>query len=111
MSARYELYRSDRDAQYYFRLKAGNGEIILHSEGYHNKGGAENGIQSVKVHSPSGHNYDRRKSARNQPYFVLKASNGQIIGMSQMYASTSARDTGISSVQSNGPSATVQDLT
>lgn len=111
MSARYELYRSERNSQYYFRLKAGNGEIILQSEGYHNKAGAENGIQSVRVHSPLERFYDRRSSSRGQPYFVLKASNGQIIGMSQMYTSTSARDAGISSVKTNGPTATVQDLT
>ena len=33
MSARYELFRSSQNAQYYFRLKAGNSETILQSEG------------------------------------------------------------------------------
>ena len=111
MSGQYELFRSDFNSQYYFRLRAGNGEIILQSEGYQNKGGAENGIQSTRVHSPSDRNYDRRTSTRGQPYFVLKASNGEVIGTSQMYSSITARETGISSVKANGPTAPVRDLT
>ncbi|MBL4635858.1 MAG: YegP family protein [Kofleriaceae bacterium] len=30
--------------------------------------------------------YDRRTSNADQPYFVLKAANGEIIGKSQMYS-------------------------
>lgn len=41
-----------RDAQYYFNLKATNGEIILASEGYQTKAGAENGKASVKRNAP-----------------------------------------------------------
>ena len=51
MSARYEIRRSS-DRQYYFNLKAGNGEVILTSERYVTKSGAENGIASCRVNSP-----------------------------------------------------------
>lgn len=111
MSACYEIFRSSQNSQYYFRLKAGNGEIILQSEAYLGKDGAQNGIQSVRQHSPHDHYYERKLSSRSQPYFVLKASNGQIIGASQMYSTAAARDTGIASVKANGPSAPVVDLT
>lgn len=110
MSARYEIFRSNHNLQYYFRLKAANGEIILQSEGYLNKSGAQNGVQSVKQHSPFDRFYERRTSSRSQPYFVLKASNGQIIGTSQMYSTAMARDLGIASVKANGPAAPVVDL-
>lgn len=40
-------------------------------------------------------------------YFNLKATNGQIIGSSQMYADESGRDNGIASVKTNAPDATV----
>ena len=43
--------------------------------------------------------------------FVLKAGNHQVIGTSQLYASASARDAGIESVQKNGPVGTIKDLT
>jgi len=35
------------DEQWYFHLKAPSGEVILASEGYHNKQGARRGIESV----------------------------------------------------------------
>ncbi|BES73887.1 YegP family protein (plasmid) [Marinobacter nanhaiticus D15-8W] len=111
MPAKYEIFRSDRNSQYYFRLKASNGEPILQSEGYQSKAGAENGVQSVRQHSPSDHYYDRRTSVGGAPYFNLKASNGQVIGTSQMYSSTTGREIGISSVKTNGPTAPVEDQT
>jgi uncharacterized protein YegP (UPF0339 family) len=40
-------------------------------------------------------------------YFVLKASNGQIIGNSEMYASKAGMENGIESVKKNGPNKTV----
>lgn len=36
------------DGQFYFRLKAENGEIIASSQGYTTKQSAENGIAAVK---------------------------------------------------------------
>ena len=44
-------------------------------------------------------------------YFHLKATNGQIIGSSQMYKSEQGRDGGIQSVQNVAPDAPVEDLT
>lgn len=41
-----------RDGQYYFNLKASNGETICQSEGYTTKQSALNGISSVKVNAP-----------------------------------------------------------
>jgi len=41
-----------RNGQYYFRLKADNGEIIAQSEGYTRKAAAQNGIESVKKNAP-----------------------------------------------------------
>jgi uncharacterized protein YegP (UPF0339 family) len=38
---------------------------------------------------------------------VLKSSNGQVIGTSEMYKSEAARDNGIASVVENSPSTKV----
>jgi hypothetical protein len=38
--------------QYYFNLKAGNGETIGKSEMYESKQGRDNGIESVKTNAP-----------------------------------------------------------
>jgi uncharacterized protein YegP (UPF0339 family) len=109
MAGKYELFKSS--GHFYFRLKAGNGEIILQSQAYTEKSGAENGIASVAHHSPDDQYYDRKTSTSGNPYFNLKAANSQVIGTSEMYSSTSARETGISSVKANGPVAPTIDLT
>ena len=42
------LSYNDKKGEFRFRLKAGNGEIILASEGYVSKDGCKNGIASVR---------------------------------------------------------------
>ena len=99
------------NGDYQFNLKASNGQVILSSEGYTTKTGCLGGIQSVKNHSPYDSNYDRRISTNSKYYFNLKSTNGQVIGTSEIYESSSGRDSGIESVKSNAPTATTEDLT
>ncbi len=108
MSAIYEL-KPTTDDQFMFNLKAPNHEIILTSERYTRKDSALNGIDSVKRNSPNDGQYERKVSTAGQPYFVLTATNGEIIGKSEMYSTAAARDNGIESVKTNGPVATVSD--
>lgn len=110
MAARYVLKKTT-SGEYMFNLHAGNGEAILTSERYQAKAGAENGIASVKTNSPLDSRYDRRTSRAGDPYFVLKAGNGEVIGKSEMYSSTAAMENGIASVKKNGPTARVDDET
>ena len=49
---KFEIYL-DKGGEFRFRLKAGNGEIILASEGYKSKAGCKNGIESVKKNAES----------------------------------------------------------
>lgn len=50
---KFELFQSNKNQQWYFHLKAGNGEIICQSEGYKSKQSAEKGIRSVKENASS----------------------------------------------------------
>lgn len=109
MAARYILSRSG--VQFRFVLKAGNGETILTSELYTNKQGAQGGIASVRLNSPLDARYERKNATNGLPMFNLKAANGERIGTSEQYSSTSARETGIQSVKTNGPTAPVDDQT
>jgi uncharacterized protein len=97
--------------QFYFVLWSSDGERILQSEMYQAKASAQTGAQSVKANAGNDQRYERRTSAANQPYFVLKAANGEIIGVSEMYGSTTARDSGIASSKFNGPAAEIVDQT
>lgn len=94
---------------YHWVLVASNNEIILTSENYAAKDGAKNGIDSCRVNSQIDARYEKKSSVSNQPYFVLKASNGEVIGKSQMYSSTTARDNGIASVKRFGKDAVLVD--
>lgn len=97
--------------EYQFLLKAGNGEVILTSEGYSSKANCTNGIESVRKNSQDEGKYDKLKSSNNKYYFNLKATNGQVIGSSEMYESSSGMDNGIASVKKNAPEAIVEDTT
>ncbi|MEO9147704.1 MAG: YegP family protein [Ginsengibacter sp.] len=101
------VIKTGKDGQHYFSLKAGNGEKILASEGYTSKAGCNNGIASVKTNSQDDSKYEKKSSTNGKHYFVLKATNGQIIGTSEMYENTSGRDNGIASVKSNAPNASI----
>lgn len=96
------------NGQYYFRLKASNGETILTSEGYTTTYGRSTGIESVKANAPYDIRYKKLTSRLNQPYFTLNAANGEVIGTSEMYSSSSARDNGIESVKREAPNASVE---
>lgn len=110
MAGTYDLKRSP-SGKFMFNLKAGNGQIILTSELYESKSAAENGIESVKTNAANDGRYERKTSKKGEPYFNLKAGNGQVIGSSEMYSSTAAMENGIESVKTNGPTATVVDNT
>jgi uncharacterized protein YegP (UPF0339 family) len=83
------------NGEFQFNLKAGNGQTILASEGYTTKTNCENGIASVRTNSKDDSKFDRKTSTNGKPYFNLKATNGQIIGKSEMYESEASRDKGI----------------
>lgn len=110
MSGWFELSKSS-DGQFRFVLKAGNGEIILTSELYTSKSAAENGIASVRTNSPLDERFDKKTASNGKFHFNLKASNHQVIGSSQLYATEQSRDKGIASVKTNGSAQTVKDNT
>ncbi len=110
MAGRYEI-RERMNGEFQFNLKAGNGQTILSSEGYASKDSCRAGIESVRAASPIVDRYQRLMARDGSPYFNLVASNGAVIGSSEMYSSIPAREKGIESVQTNAPSAVVRDTT
>jgi uncharacterized protein len=110
MAGAFEIKKS-KDGQFYFHLKAANGEIILRSETYTEKASAKNGIESVKKNAADDSRYERKEEKNGKSMFNLKAANHEVIGTSQGYASTSGREEGIASVKTNAPNAAVHDET
>ncbi len=109
MASKFEIKKA-KNGQFYFNLKAGNGEIILTSEMYTTKASANNGIASVQKNSTDAGRYDRRVNKGGKDYFVLKAANHKIIGNSEAYNSKASMENGIRSVTKNAGSAKIVDL-
>jgi uncharacterized protein YegP (UPF0339 family) len=110
MAAKFDL-KQGGSGQFMFNLKAVNGEVILTSELYKQKQSAIGGIESVKANAADDSRYQRKTAKNGQPFFVLTATNGEIIGKSEMYSSLAAMENGIQSVKNNGPVATTEDST
>lgn len=107
--AKFEIYTA-KNGEFYFRLKAGNGQVILGSEGYKQKASALNGVESVKKNATDESKYEKKTASNGKFHFSLKSTNGQVIGSSQMYASEDSRDNGIESVQKNAPTAELVEV-
>lgn len=91
----------DKSGKFRFNLKARNGHVILSSKAYATKTDCENGVASVINNASIENRFERRKAKDGSPYFKLKASNGQVIGASEMYSSIAAMENGIMSVMKN----------
>ncbi len=105
----YEIYRSAKNRQAYFRLKARNGQIILASEGYKTKASCKSGIRSVRANAAREGSFDVKKARNGKFYFTLVARNGEVIGTSQMYKTKDGCKKGIASVVNNAASDDVRD--
>jgi uncharacterized protein len=101
--ATFELFK-DKAGEHRFRLLAGNGEIILASEGYKAKASMLNGVESVKKNAKLDARFER-KQTKSGFSFNLLAANKKVIGTSEVYKSESSRENGIASVMKNAPGA------
>jgi len=109
MAGKFECYK-DKAGEFRFRLKAGNGNTILSSEGYKSKSSCTNGIESVRTNSQDPDRFVKTGTDSGKFRFNLTAKNSQTIGTSQNYESESGRDNGIKSVAKNAPDAEVVEL-
>ena len=108
MAGKFEISKR-ANGEFQFNLKAGNGQVILSSEGYSSKGSCTNGIESVRKNSQDDARFERKTASNGKFFFNLTATNGQTVGSSQMYADEGGRDNGIASVKVNGPTTTIKD--
>lgn len=108
MAGKYRVYKGS-NGKTYFQLKASNGQVILQSQGYAKKATAMSGIESVRKNSKNDSAFDRKQAKNGEHYFVLKASNGQVIGQSETYKKPASMENGIDSVKKNAGTTTIDD--
>ena len=105
-----------------FDLKATNGQVIATSEVYNTAASCKKGIESVRKNAPVAaienqtvEGYATEKNPKFEIYvdkagefrFRLKATNGQIIAVSEGYTTLANCEKGVASVQKNAPDAEV----
>ena len=108
MAGKFEI-KKGRTGKFRFNLKASNGQIILTSEAYETRAAAVKGITSVKKNAGNDKRFERKVAKDSSVYFVLKASNGEPIGKSEMYKTKRSMEAGIASVGKNAPEAPIAD--
>jgi uncharacterized protein len=96
--AGFESFRGS-DGQYYFHLKAKNGEVVLQSEGYTTSAAAKKSQGSVQAHGTSAARFTLLDAQNGQAYFHITAVNGQIIARSQMYTTRAGAERGALAVR------------
>ncbi len=95
--ARFQIFEGV-DGQFYFHVLAANGELTLRSEGYASKQKAQQGLDSVRANAPDRSAFRVLESRDGRHYFNLVATNGAVIGTSQMHANKSNADRGADAV-------------
>ena len=96
-----------KNNEHYFRLINDKGEILLSSEGYTQKEGLLNGIESVKKNIVVPELYELKTAANGKHFFNLKAKNGQVISKSAMWDSKDLLDTYLKTMKTEVPQADV----
>lgn len=110
MAGTFEIF-SDKGGDFRFRLKAGNGETILSSQGYKSKDAAMKGVHSVQANASDTSLFEANETEGGKFRFNMKAKNHQVIGTSQNYATSAACENGIGAVGRAADGAKVVDLT
>ena len=105
-----------------FDLKAGNGEVIATSEVYESEAACKNGVASVAKNAPVAavedqtvEGFETAKHPKFEVYedkagefrFRLKATNGQVIAVSEGYKAKASCLNGVESVKKNAPEAEI----
>lgn len=108
MAGKFEVYK-DKAGEFRFRLKAGNGQNVLASEGYSQKSSCMDGIESVKKNSTDEKRFVINSTPSGKFRFNLTSTNGQVIGTSQNYDSESGCRNGIKAVATAAAGAAVDD--
>lgn len=104
--ATFQIFQSS--GQYWYHLRADNGEIVQSGEGYTAKASCENGIRAVQANCHP-HCFDSFVES-GQYGFNHVAANGEIIGRSEKYTTAQSRDHGIQIVLKYAPTARTEVL-
>lgn len=98
--------------QFYWVLRAPNGEPLCHSESYTSHAAAENGVAACKKHSQNLGNFGVFTGKDGMFYWHLKAAgNNETLCHSEGYTTKSAANDGALACNKYAASASIKDET
>src|SRR3546814_9583645 len=98
MSGKFEISKR-ANGEFQFDLKAGNGQVILSSEGYSANGSCINGIESVRQNNQDNARSDRKTASKGKFFLNITTTHGHTVGRNPKSPDATTHDTGIAPVK------------
>jgi uncharacterized protein len=108
MAAIFELFEKDSN-KFYFRLKSAHGISLLHSDAHTDKDQCRLAIDRVKINAQFAHRFEIVSSDIGRFYYLLRSGNGQILGMSELYAQKEECERLIEMMKTEAPAAEITE--
>ncbi|MHA2936788.1 YegP family protein [Vibrio sp. RC27] len=102
-----KLKKSDAKEPFTFAFLNTEGKTIVKSESYSKKANAKNGIESVIKNCAVDARYEFKESKNGKAFFNVKATNGQVVGTSALFASEAERDAAIAELKADSAKAEI----
>ncbi len=102
--------KSQAKEPFTFSFQDESGNSVVRSENYAVKKSCINGVESVRKNSQVEGRYELAESKNGKFYFNLKASNGQVVATSTLFASDALRSQAMGFLKANAPTMPVEEL-
>jgi uncharacterized protein len=102
--------KSQAAEPYTFSFLDTAGASVVRSENYGVKKSCLNGIESVRKNSQADSRYELAESKNGKFYFNLKATNGQVVATSTLFASEALRSDAIAFLKAHAPEMPIEEV-
>ena len=107
---KFEIFQSESNQKYYFRLKARNGQVVLSGNPHASVEAVKASIEAVKERSKDAANFKTNATATGKFTFSLRSSENKSLGNSQSYKSEKSMKNGIGAVARAADGATTVEV-
>ncbi|MFT6916369.1 MAG: hypothetical protein ACJAWL_002704 [Motiliproteus sp.] len=104
------LKKSQAKEPFTFAFMDDSGKTLVKSENYAARKSCVNGVESVRKNSQFDSRYELLESKNGKFYFNIKASNGQVVGTSTLFASAGERSEVISLLKEHATEMPMEEL-
>lgn len=107
---KFEIFQSEANQKYYFRLKARNGQVVLSGNPHTSVDDVKVSIEAVKERAADASNFKTNQTPGGKFTFSLRSSENKSLGNSQAYKSQKSMKNGIGAVGRAAAGATIVEV-